>query len=242
MIVKVCGICGVEQAAMVLDAGADWIGLNLVGGLRRIDLRTAEEILASLTEPERAVVLWEVGTPTAPTGDRGPGTKPHADDALDQFRRLGVRRLQVYGVATAASAVPIAVRDLTRLSERGFETILVRHITDDASIAECGAFLKECCVARPQYVLLDAATKGRLGGTGRRLDWKMLRAARESGRFADWPPIILAGGLTPENVREAIEAVRPFGVDVSSGVESAPGLKTEAAVRAFSRAAHPSSC
>ena len=222
MIVKICGVRSIEQAKMVLRAGADWIGLNLVGGPRQIDLQTAETILSSLAEPDQAVVLWELVAPD------GTSVGQETPDALERLRSLGVRRLQIYGVPCAA--------DLRRLSDRGFETILVRHVTDERSIAECDAFVKACGTARPAYVLLDAKADGQLGGTGRRVDWEMLRRCRESGQFADWPPILLAGGLTPENVGGAIEAVRPFGVDVSSGIESAPGIKDEAAVLAFVRA------
>lgn len=75
--------------------------------------------------------------------------------------------------------------------------------------------------------LLDAASPGQFGGTGVTTDWSQARALAESHR------IILAGGLTPENVAEAILAVRPFAVDVASGVESLPGKKDPAKLRAF---------
>jgi phosphoribosylanthranilate isomerase len=84
--------------------------------------------------------------------------------------------------------------------------------------------------------LLDAFTPGQLGGTGERFDWELAVEAQEFGR-----PIFLAGGLTPENVGEAVRRVRPFGVDVSSGVESAPGQKDAAKVRAFIAAAKAAS-
>ena len=79
--------------------------------------------------------------------------------------------------------------------------------------------------------LLDAFDAAVPGGTGRTFDWNL---AREAKRFGT---IILAGGLTPENVGEAIQTVRPFGVDVASGVESAPGRKDPARLRAFFAAA-----
>lgn len=80
--------------------------------------------------------------------------------------------------------------------------------------------------------LLDAYTAGQLGGTGATFNWELAIAARKLGR-----PIFLAGGLTPENVAEAVRKVQPFGVDVSSGVESAPGRKDLGKVRAFITAA-----
>jgi phosphoribosylanthranilate isomerase len=79
--------------------------------------------------------------------------------------------------------------------------------------------------------LLDAYTSDKLGGTGARFDWDLAVEAQKMGR-----PIFLAGGLTPENVAEAVRKVRPYAVDVSSGVESAPGKKDPAKMRAFIQA------
>jgi phosphoribosylanthranilate isomerase len=79
--------------------------------------------------------------------------------------------------------------------------------------------------------LLDAADPERRGGTGRTFDWAVARAAAAHGR------VILAGGLTPDNVAAAIAAARPYAVDVSSGVESAPGVKDPDLLRAFVRRA-----
>lgn len=76
--------------------------------------------------------------------------------------------------------------------------------------------------------LLDSFDPVRIGGSGKNIDWNLARRANEQGKT-----IILAGGLTPENVGEAIRRVRPFGVDVASGVESAPGIKDARRLRAF---------
>jgi phosphoribosylanthranilate isomerase len=80
--------------------------------------------------------------------------------------------------------------------------------------------------------LLDAYTPDKQGGTGEAFNWDLALEAQGWGR-----PIFLAGGLTPENVAEAVRRARPYGVDVSSGVESAPGRKDHAKVRAFIQAA-----
>ena len=80
--------------------------------------------------------------------------------------------------------------------------------------------------------LLDAYAPDKPGGTGETFNWDLAREARDWGR-----PIFLAGGLTPDNVAEAVRRARPYGVDVSSGVEAAPGRKDHAKVRAFIRAA-----
>jgi phosphoribosylanthranilate isomerase len=84
----------------------------------------------------------------------------------------------------------------------------------------------------PQYPteawLLDAYSAENLGGTGEKFNWDLAVEAQKFGK-----PIFLAGGLTPENVAAAVRQVQPFGVDVSSGVESSPGKKDRARVRAF---------
>ena len=82
-------------------------------------------------------------------------------------------------------------------------------------------------VPRHVTVLLDAHDPVRRGGTGRVIEWTVASAA------AHVRPVILSGGLTPDNVKSAVAAVRPYAVDVSSGVEAAPGIKDEARLRAF---------
>ncbi len=78
-------------------------------------------------------------------------------------------------------------------------------------------------------LLLDAWSPDSFGGTGRTFDWDLAE------RIASGMPVILAGGLTPENVAEAVRRVRPYAVDVSSGVEAAPGAKDPVKVAAFIR-------
>lgn len=77
-------------------------------------------------------------------------------------------------------------------------------------------------------LLIDAGVPGQRGGTGQKADWTLARQAMEQGY-----PVILAGGLTPDNVAEAVRAVRPYGVDTAGGVESEPGKKDHERIRAF---------
>jgi phosphoribosylanthranilate isomerase len=79
----------------------------------------------------------------------------------------------------------------------------------------------------PSAVLIDSHVAGQMGGTGHTAPWELLAG------FDPGVPVILAGGLTPENVAEAIAVVRPWGVDVASGVESAPGRKSPEKVARF---------
>lgn len=78
-------------------------------------------------------------------------------------------------------------------------------------------------------LLLDAYHPEKLGGSGETFDWEIAAAIRKSSKL----PVILAGGLTPENVGGAVHRVRPYGVDVSSGVEKSPGRKDHAKIKAF---------
>jgi phosphoribosylanthranilate isomerase len=81
--------------------------------------------------------------------------------------------------------------------------------------------------APPRAILLDARVDGEYGGTGKTAPWRLL-AGYDPGA-----PMILAGGLTPENVAEAIRIVRPYGVDVASGVEESPGRKNHDLIKRF---------
>jgi len=92
--------------------------------------------------------------------------------------------------------------------------------------------LKELPKYKTDAWLLDAYSSDTLGGTGEVFNWDLAVEAQKTGR-----PIFLAGGLTPKNVADAVRKVRPFGVDVSSDVESSPGEKDHAKVRAFINAA-----
>ena len=104
--------------------------------------------------------------------------------------------------------------------------------TIKAFLIENAAPLAQLAAYNTSAWLLDSYTPAQLGGTGTTFDWTLAIQARKFGR-----PIILAGGLTPENVADAIRKVRPYAVDVSSGVESSPGKKDPAKVAAFIQAA-----
>jgi phosphoribosylanthranilate isomerase len=93
--------------------------------------------------------------------------------------------------------------------------------------ADLNAIKSFCETANPSAVLIDSHVPGQMGGTGVTAPWHLLAG------FDPGVPVILAGGLTPENVAEAIRVMRPWGVDVASGVESSPGVKDPGKVRAF---------
>lgn len=120
------------------------------------------------------------------------------------------------------------------------KTIAAHHVLDSASLAELDRYTRPHSGWYADYVLLDAAVNPsdkQLGGTGRLANWRAIEMAQQQGRDRAWPPIILAGGLNPDNVAEAVQRIRPFAVDVSSGVEKSPGVKDRARVEAFIAAA-----
>lgn len=129
--------------------------------------------------------------------------------------RFGLRAVQTY------SDAPIAVDFFPAAQIPAF------RVKD----AETLATVRHCVkIVRPAAILIDSYVVGELGGTGHRAPWELLAG------FDAGVPLILAGGLTPDNVAEAIRVVRPWGVDVASGVESAPGRKDPGRVRAFVQA------
>jgi phosphoribosylanthranilate isomerase len=106
----------------------------------------------------------------------------------------------------------------------GLMSVKALRVKDAGSIAALENYATDA-------FLLDAYSKAGLGGTGETFNWELAIEAQKFGK-----PIFLAGGLTPENVADAVKTVNPFAVDVSSGVESAPGKKDAAKVRAFIQA------
>lgn len=108
----------------------------------------------------------------------------------------------------------------------------MRHLAIKAFRAGGDFALEDMTAYHARAYLLDAYVPGEAGGTGQRADWDVARKAVAMGK-----PIILAGGLTPENIAEAVKTVRPYAVDVSGGVEAEPGKKDHERIRAFIHAA-----
>ncbi|MCU0880438.1 MAG: phosphoribosylanthranilate isomerase [Pirellulaceae bacterium] len=138
-----------------------------------------------------------------------------------------------WGVQLHGDEPPAAIRDVRHLTK----TPVVRAFRCRGSnLADVAGYLAECrnLDAMPDAILLDAFAPGSYGGTGHVVDWPVV-GSRGEQLFG--LPLILAGGLTPDNVAQAIATARPNAVDVASGVESSPGKKDPAKVRAFVAAA-----
>lgn len=131
------------------------------------------------------------------------------DELLDLRRETGIGWLQLHGAERP--------HELSALLPQAYKASLIAGTADVEQARSYGG----------ERLLVDAKVDGELGGTGRTFDWSLIETLARSRR------LILAGGLTPDNVAGAVARVAPWGVDVASGVESAPRKKDEARVRAF---------
>jgi phosphoribosylanthranilate isomerase len=150
-------------------------------------------------------------------------------DTVGVFAEMKIRQI-------SAIAYQLGLHSIQTLADAGdlddpfpFRLIAAFRVKDRTALGAARDYLERCrqLGRMPAAVLVDAHVEGQLGGTGKTAPWDLL------ADFDPGAPLILAGGLTPENVAEAIRAVRPFAVDVAGGVESAPGRKDPEKVRRF---------
>lgn len=142
------------------------------------------------------------------------------DAALDEVAGIvdatGLTMVQLHG-----SEGPVYCAEVARRT--GAKVIKAARVRGNEDLQALRAF-------HTDFHLLDTHVEGLPGGTGTTWDWSLLRGRRSQ------VPLILSGGLTPENVVDGIAAARPFAVDVSSGIETSPGIKDHEAIRAFAAA------
>ncbi|MEM9752165.1 MAG: phosphoribosylanthranilate isomerase [Planctomycetota bacterium] len=207
-LIKICGLRDASSALHAATCGADFIGLNFVpASPRYVDRDTAATIANELrkqTQRCRSVGLF---------------VDASVASMVEMVSSLKLDVLQLHGHEDVA-VVAKAKRSLPPTTQ------LWRALPFD--ITQIDAWRNNRDI---DALLIDAPyVSGELtGGTGRTLDWDALRSLDRDGL----PPIMLAGGLTPDNVAEAIRVVRPWGVDVSSGVESSRGVKDLQKMKAF---------
>jgi phosphoribosylanthranilate isomerase len=202
--VKICGITNITDLKAAVDAGADALGFV-------VDVPESPRSISMA----RAQELIEA-TP--------PFVQSVAVSVFQTLDRLGTLCSCLTPDAVQLAG-PLPRGDLIEEHVRG--THVIRVITVNGRGLSHAALL---AASRFDAVLTDSFVPGAHGGTGRLHDWAMSRAIRE--RVAP-TPLILAGGLTSDNVRAAIETVRPYAVDVSSGVEIRPSVKDQAKMRGF---------
>lgn len=213
--IKICGITNVEDALAAVDAGADAIGLNFYPQSSRCVKLDVAMVIASLAYDRGAT----------PVGVFVNHTSVEMDQTATAAR-LSV--CQLHGDETPEMA--------KRIFDLGRDIIRVRRYRTEEGVLSLQHDWHHYATVvgySPSAYLIDAASAS-FGGSGKTLPWDEIRECREAiGTL----PLILAGGLTPDNVAEAIGIVRPHGVDVASGVESAPGKKDPHKVRDFVAAA-----
>ena len=211
MFVKICGITSVADARMVAAGGANAIGLNFFPESPRfVSVADAQAIAQGLPPYVDAVGLFVNATPA---------------QIRETAHASGIRTVQIHDELS-----PQLVLDL-----KDFAVVPAFPLKDETSIAAVVEFVAACRqLGRvPSAVLVDAHSPEKFGGTGQPVPWHLARTVVERCQI----PVTLAGGLTPKNVAEAISAVRPWGVDVASGVEVAPGRKEQFKVGKFVAAA-----
>ena len=206
--VKICCIASVAEAWMAIEHGASAIGL--VSAMPSGPGPIAEELIAEIAAPVPPGVASFLLT-----------CKQDAASIIDQQRRTRVNTIQI-----CDRLVDGTYEDL-RQALPGISLVQVIHVTGPEAVHEALAISSHV-----DAILLDSGNQSlkvkELGGTGRTHDWALSRAIRESVEV----PVYLAGGLKPENVAEAIRAVRPFGVDVCSGLRT-DGRLDESKLKSF---------
>ena len=202
--VKICGITSVDDARMVVEAGADAIGLVFAESPRQVNLETALGIVKTLPPFVEPVGVF-VNEP--------------AKGIATRCRAAGISTVQLCGAESSD--------DVALLRGDRFKVIKTIHIAPDGTLEKGEAFGADS-------VLLDTRIPGLNGGTGATFDASLVKGLRFD------VPVILAGGLNPENVAERVYEIHPYAVDVSSGVESAPGKKDRGLVRRFIEASRAS--
>lgn len=205
--IKIDGFRESHQAEFAVSAGASAVGLIFADARRRVTVERAREIVGKLRRLDGHGATLVVGVFV----EQGP------DEVNRVAELVGLDAVQLHG-----SEPPSVVLRIER------PVLKVIRGPSAEAIGSIAAF-EELCTPPTAY-LVDGQSKDAVGGTGERADWVMAKKLARSNR------LILAGGLTPDNVGDAIRTVRPFGVDVSSGVET-DGVKDRAKVIAFVAAA-----
>jgi phosphoribosylanthranilate isomerase len=240
--IKFCGLTRPADACEAAALGAAYLGVIFAPSPRRQSLEDAAAVFAAVDKQAEATSRLRAGVGGRATAAGGAGRGATASTAHHRPQRVGVfaamELSRIAAMARSLSLDVIQLHDTGALSRfdalresTGCRIWSVIHVGDE------GIVEAQLAAAAPaDAVLLDAKVDGLLGGTGRSFDWERVHAQLAPLRALR--PVILAGGLRPENVARAIESFSPDIVDVSSGVERTPGIKDPARMRAFADAVH----
>lgn len=209
--IKICGITRPADAALAAQAGADTIGMVFYPPARRnVSLPTARQIVAAIPPFVTPVALF-------------------VDASIQHIREIAAE-LNLSHIQLHGSETPEFVAQLD-----GFCVIKAIR-TDRAQLATELDRWRQAQLPQLRGITLETANTQQAGGTGVANDWTFIESAHRDGLFDGLPCLILAGGLTPQTVGDVVRRIRPYAVDVSSGVEDLPGQKSKTRIEAFIRA------
>ncbi len=211
--IKICGITNVDDALAVVDAGADAIGLNFYRySPRYVKFDRARQIVDALPADFVIVGLFVNSTVR------------YVSKTFDQ---LELDLIQLHGDEPPEFLEELNPRPVMKAFRIGPDALGPMY-----------EYLERCSKlgCMPRMVLIEQKVEGKYGGTGKTADWDIVKQYPAVASEKGYPPLVLAGGLTPQNVALAVSTVRPAAVDTAGGVESGPGRKDAAAVEAFVRA------
>jgi len=197
--VKICGITNAEDAFLARDLGADFLGfvVEIDNAERSLEKREAKEIFEQAKGSAPLVALTGLN---------------NAKEIAKLCSFLEADAVQLVGKVSSKELVK-----LQRLKP-GLKIMTVVRAKDEKSVEEALLYQRFS-----DFIVLDSAHEEKLGGTGKKADWSISKKIVEECKT----PVFLAGGLNPENVAEAIRQVKPFGVDVSSGVKASDKMKID---------------
>ena len=233
--IKICGTTNLEDALTAVDAGADALGFVFYEkSPRKIDVEMAREIVAKL--PAR---VEKVGVFVGESADEWPrGVLSVGLTSVQQYFGFEAKVQPKHAKATGGDGFPVPPKIYVALP-------VARFLEEQEEIKGLAAdFAKWKTNLPPEFslpaglwdtIVLDSGDLRQPGGTGKTFDWNKAAPIAEGMRQGG-VKLIVAGGLTAENVGEAIGVLKPWGVDVASGVEARPGKKDPEKVRAFVRA------
>ncbi|MEV4418864.1 phosphoribosylanthranilate isomerase [Patulibacter sp. NPDC049589] len=204
--IKICGITNLEDAEFAVEAGAWAVGLILWRkSKRRCRIEEAQRIGAAVKRRVEVAGVFVNAT-------------------IDEIA-LAVDQCQLTIVQLHGDEGPSYCAEVARRT--GAKVIKAARVRTGADVTALRPF-------HTDFHLLDTHVPGVQGGTGETFDWKLART-RRAPTGEKQPPLILSGGLRPDNVAEAVREVRPYAVDVASGTERAPGKKDQALITDFVR-------
>lgn len=226
---KICGTTNFEDAKTAVDAGADALGFIFYEkSPRNISANAAREIVAKLPGGIENVGVFVEGTGTP-------------QEWFKTAAFAGLSSLQIHIGFTGESTSPL-ISEITGLNMPSRNklylalpaSILISKANESSILRELGTFASSEDQRIFEGVFLDSGTAQKPGGTGKVFDWQ--RTAPAVADLSKSARVVVSGGLSSDNVGEAIRILKPWGVDVVSGVEAAPGKKDPRKVRDFVKA------